>query len=351
MNRFLRFLPLLFVAATVAVLPGCRPHRERTDRAFYEWRSRIAYSPADFAALDSLKITRLYVRFFDVQWSRERDMAVPESVTQFVSPFPSHIAVVPTVYITNDVMRKVNRDEAIQDLAEKIAGTIKRTAEEKAAISGFDEVQIDCDWTATSRLSYFELLRQLRDRFPGVTVSATIRLHQIKYRAETGIPPVERGMLMAYNVGDVVSPDETNSIFTADEVDKYLGTLDKYPLPLDAALPVFSWGVRFHFGRFASLIDNLTTREMKGRNEFRIIGGNRWQAERETILRGEQIYPGDVIRIEEPDRREVLDVARTISDGIDKPRIVVALYRFDPEIIARSTPEDFRAIFRIFERE
>lgn len=348
MNRLLR--SLFFLAAVVGTLAGCGPRREQTDRAFYEWRSRPFYSPADLAALDSLKITRLYVRFFDVQWSEGRNMAVPESVTEFPSPFPSHIAVVPTVYITNDVMRKLNRDETIRDLAEKIAGNIRRMVK-NASIAGFNEVQIDCDWTATSRLSYFELLRQLRDRFPGVTVSATIRLHQIKYRAETGIPPVERGMLMAYNVGDVVSPDEMNSIFTADEVDKYLGRLDEYPLPLDAALPVFSWGVRFHFGRFASLIDNLTAGEMKGRNEFGMIGRNRWQARRATTLRGEQIYPGDVIRIEEPDRREVLETARTISDRIDKPRIAVALYRFDPEIIARSTPEDFRAIFRVFERE
>lgn len=327
---------------------GCGPRRQNVERSFYEWRSRIFYSPADIAALDSLQVTSLYVRFFDVQWDDDKKMPVPESVAQFISPLPPGKTIIPTVYITNDVVRRVNRDAIIQDLARNIREKIEQVASEAKSTS-FSEVQIDCDWTASSQLNYFELLRQIRDVFPGITVSATIRLHQIKYRAETGVPPVERGMLMAYNVGDVVSPKETNSIFTAEEVDKYLGTLDDYPLPLDAALPVFSWGVRFHFNRFASLINNVTEQDMKGRNEFRMVDKNVWMAGSETMLRGERVYPGDIIRIEQPDHKGVLEVAQTISRALNSPTIAVALYRFDPEIIARSTPEDFHSIFRMFE--
>lgn len=338
-------LPLLLL---IALICGCGSRREKVERAFYEWRSRISYSPADLSALDSLNINRLYIRFFDVQWNDDLNIAAPASVAQFGSPLPSGITIVPTVYITNEVMKRVNHDEAISELAKKIKEKIERMARESRSTS-FKEVQIDCDWTATSRLSYFELLRQIRRVFPGRTVSATIRLHQIKYRAETGIPPVERGMLMAYNVGDVVSQEETNSIFTAEEVDNYLGTLDDYPLPLDVALPIFSWGVRFHFNRFASLIDNMTVADMKGRNEFRMIGENLWLAEQETTLRGERVYAGDVIRIEEPDRKEVQEIARTINSAIDHPTLTVALYRFDPEILSRSTPESIQSIFRAFE--
>lgn len=343
--RHYAIVPLLLFTA---VLSGCGKKREQVHRAFYEWRSRVSYSPADLAALDSLNVARLYVRFFDVQWSDERDEPYPESIARFDSTFPRGIAVVPTIYITNDVMKRVTDDRELAELATNVRRKIDAMARSAGEIS-FDEVQIDCDWTATSRVQYFEFLRQVKEEFPEKTISATIRLHQIRYRVETGIPPVDRGMLIAYNVGNVTSPDETNSIFSADEVAKYLGDLDEYPLPLDAALPAFSWGVRFHFNRFTALIDNVTAADMQGRTEFRRIGENLWQALRETTLREEPVYPGDAIRIEEPSREEVLEIARSIADDLDEPSLTVALYRFNPEIVGRHGPERFREVFGAFE--
>ena len=70
-----------------------------------------------------------------------------------------------------------------------------------AALGAWKEMQVDCDWTQGSRAAYFALLRALRDRLhaQGRRLSATIRLHQVKCSADTGVP-VDRGMLMAYNL-------------------------------------------------------------------------------------------------------------------------------------------------------
>jgi primosomal protein N' len=54
-------------------------------------------------------------------------------------------------------------------------------------------------------------------------------------------PPVDYGVLMIYNTGDPRKFDERNPILDIRDVSPFLNRLDKYPLPLAAAYPVFSW--------------------------------------------------------------------------------------------------------------
>ena len=81
------------------------------------------------------------------------------------------------------------------------------------------EVQFDCDWTQITKNNFFYFLsyfkKQLANRISMTTpdplrdlqtepvVSATIRLHQLKFPEKTGVPPVDKGMLMFYNTGNL----------------------------------------------------------------------------------------------------------------------------------------------------
>ena len=347
--RIVFYIHLLILSAVSPLLSGCGDELKEMHRALYEWRSHITYSPADFAAFDSLGITKLYVRFFDVQWRGERNQPYPASVATFGSPLPKGVEIIPTVYVTVDVMRRAHEEFSPAELAERITGKIESMASDIGLpVDSIREIQLDCDWTASTRTAYFELLSEVKEKRPEWTLSATIRLHQIRYRVETGIPPVDRGMLMAYNVGQVTAPEEKNSIFTEEEVGKYLGPLDESPLPLDVALPIFSWGVRFHFDRFAAVIDGVRLSDMRGRPEFERFGENLWRARTNTELRGEPISAGDVIRVEEPDREGVLSVARRVAGDLDDESLTVSLYRFD-----RSFMNDgfdyFQETYRAFE--
>lgn len=339
---------LTALLAVGSVLAGCDRKRTAVHRAFYEWRSDATYAPDDLQRLADLRIDRLYLRLFDVQLNEAGTAPVPISVAHLEpGPVPG-IEIIPTVYVTNEVMKRVMNDAQLSELASNIARKIESRMDALGS-PNFAEVQIDCDWTASSKTAYFNLLRELKTELPDHLLSCTIRLHQIRYRVETGIPPVDRGMLMAYNVGRVTDPEETNSIFTEEEVMKYLGTLDEYPLPLDAALPVFSWGVRFHFGNYAALIDNIDHETLRQNRSFEQIDEHLFRALRSATLNGTEIAPGDIIRIEEPDRDEVLNVAEHIASALDEPTITVALYRYDPAIMERYDAEIFRRIFFAFE--
>ncbi|WP_449399704.1 hypothetical protein [Chryseobacterium wanjuense] len=56
-----------------------------------------------------------------------------------------------------------------------------------------NEIQIDCDWTAGIRDDYFKFLKELK-KVSGKEITCTLRLHQVKDKNLTGIPPVEKSI-------------------------------------------------------------------------------------------------------------------------------------------------------------
>src|SRR5262249_10937959 len=148
-------------------------------------------------ALAELHVDRMYVRMFDVAWT---DGAATElGVLATPEPAPAGVEVVPVVVVREDVFRHVS-GEASRALAARTCRALRRLAGQLHA--PIRELQFDCDWTDTTRTGFFAFIEQVRAAAPpGLATSATIRLHQVKYRERTGVPPVGRGMLMFYNMG------------------------------------------------------------------------------------------------------------------------------------------------------
>src|SRR5262245_29483934 len=155
-------------------------------RAFYFWKTQWVGSPQLLASLEQSAIDTLYVRFFDVGWDDAGKAAQPISALEFQSSLPDGVEIVPVVYIVNNVFLNIPYRD-IEELAHNVRKKIGMMASDQK--TRFTQVQIDCDWTDGSRRNYFhfaELLgRQLKEE--GKTLSATIRLHQIKYANRTGI--------------------------------------------------------------------------------------------------------------------------------------------------------------------
>ena len=319
------------------------------ERGLYEWRSTAEIERGDYQQIDSLNVTRLYVRFFDVQRG-EQGEPVPRSVVTFPEQIRPHLEIVPTVYITNELMRSISSPSLLDSLAVRI---VRKVEEILHSIDRetYRELQIDCDWSASSRANYFSLLASIKRALPEErTLSATIRLHQVKYRVETGTPPVDRGLLMVYNTGEVTSPTETNSIIDHSVVEEYIENLADYPLPLDVALPIFSWGVRFHYGRFAQLLPDLTNEYLQQRPaDFQQVSAQRWRVMRVTEIEGTRLEPGDEIRVEESSPHIVLPIAQAVADELRSDTRTVILYRYDPLIFQRYETTRLLPLYRAFD--
>ena len=177
------------------------------------------------------------------------------------------LELIPTIFITNRTLLHLPTAK-IDTLAARIVARTKALMKQLPD-ARIQEIQLDCDWTQKTKVSYFSLLEKIQ-AFCGadVQLSATIRLHQLKFANRTGIPPVDRGMLMFYNMGDLERWESANSILDNSIASQYLDARNTYPLDLDIALPIFAWGVLYRKGRMTKLINNLEAKQLADTSRF-----------------------------------------------------------------------------------
>ena len=243
MKNLLRHSLPLFLAL---LLTACV--KERTmplENGIYYWRTDLHLDQAESEFIREHKINRLFVRFFDVVMS-ENGEPIPNATLTFTSALPDSLEVVPVVFIINDCMKA-----PATDIAEKLVERIWQMCETND-IAAPKELQIDCDWTASTRENYFAFLTELRrlTDIRGARLSVTIRLHQLRESP----PPADLGTLMLYNTGDVTRLDVEKPILDLRDVKPYIGSLEDYDLPLRTAYPIFGWRALFRKGQFVGII-------------------------------------------------------------------------------------------------
>lgn len=216
----------------VLLTTGCKQSEMPQENAVYYWRTEWRTDSVERAFLQQYHINKVYCRYFDVVLNNDGE-PIPNATIRFVQGQQEGLKLIPTVFITENCMHQPHNG-----LAKKLVDRIVQMNETND-ISGVDEIQIDCDYTARNRKNYYDFLQQVRDEAQkhGMQLSTTIRLHQLAMP----IPPVDYGVLMIYNTGDPNKFNERNPILDMRDVEPYLRYLADYELPLAAAYPTFRW--------------------------------------------------------------------------------------------------------------
>lgn len=289
--------PICCLLSWCLLFAACQPGTPDAEPAFYHWKSELRPDSAQMAYLQELGARRIYLRLFDLDWNERLRSPAPIAEVQ-LGDFPyASFEWVPTIFITNRSLKQLPIQQT-SSLARRIVNKIERMRE-TAGLPAMREVQLDCDWTESTREVYFRLLRECKRQLPndGVQLSVTVRLHQLRYPEQTGVPPADRGMLMYYNMGEVRSWEEDNSILNLEAAAPYLHA-SQYPLPLDLALPLFRWGVVFREGKMIRLVNDLNPEDLQDRSRFFPMAGKRYEVIKGTFLQGHYLYQGDWIRLE-----------------------------------------------------
>ncbi len=309
--------------------------------SFYHWQSDLNISSFEKEYLEKLKVKEIYLRFFDLDWNAQEGV-IPLGVLEVDRSLPDDLKVIPTVFITNRCFSNIEEAD-LPDLIEKMAIKISSQLEQ-LGIAEIDQLQMDCDWTQSTRYLYFRFLELLQAKFSKVKLSATIRLHQIKYREETGVPPVDRGALMFYNMGDLEKTTTENSIFDWNTAAAYLGRLPDYPLDLDVALPVFSWGVLFRNGKMIKLINKLQEEDLRDSSRFEISQAPWVEVVKSTYLQGYYLYQGDRLRLESVAPKALIEAAEHLSEKMMTERLNVIYYHLDSTTLKKYSYAQFQTI-------
>lgn len=307
---------------------------EKPDIAFYHWKSTLSLTEEEENLLLNNKKSPLYIRLLDLVWDEERMIPIPTAQLQIKNPLPEGILINPVVYITNEVFEKIP-DDAIETIAEKLAERISdKLYNTDGGSPTIESLQIDCDWTLGTKDKYFKFLEALNSSFT-FPLSATIRLHQIKYFEKTGVPPVKRGMLMFYNMGDLNDPATQNSILDLETAKTYMVNFDKYPLGLDVALPLFQWGVILRDGKVVHLSNALTESDLGDSLTYQRIDENKYKVIESSYLKSYYCYEGDEIRIESATLTQLKEAVGLLSAHLKNKKRRVCFYHLDNEIINR----------------
>lgn len=301
---------------------SCKPPYSET--SFYYWKTTFKLSTKEKHLLQKNNIKTLYVRFFDIDISKENGKPVPLGVLNHADSIPNQLHIVPVIFITNRTFINVPKSE-IATLANNVVQKIN------AIKSSYEELQFDCDWSGKTKENYFYFLEQVR-KVTGKNkiLSATIRLHQVKYSYRTGIPPVDRGMIMFYNMGDVSRQNETNSIYLKSNADKYNKYLKEYPLASDVALPIFTWYVHYSDDKITGLITKKATPEITDTLHFARIGKSfSFTVKMSFVENGIYYKIGDVLRKEEVSEEDLVSAAKDLGDNLPVLKRRIVYYDLD----------------------
>ncbi|KAF2080306.1 hypothetical protein [Flavobacterium sharifuzzamanii] len=275
------------------------------------------FSETEKEALKENNVQKLYVRYFDIGLHPESNFPIPISPVRFEEN-PKEYTIVPVVFIQNKVMLQPNLD--VKDLAQKTFDFIEQINSKNKIPC--QEIQIDCDWTLKSKDNYLKFIEVFK-KLSKKKLSATIRLHQVKYFKKTKIPNVDSGVLMYYNMGSI-APDSLNSIYDQKVAERYLKSLKKYPLHLDFAFPIYSWGVHIRENKVIGLRSKMSIAALEKDSNFEKTSPIFFRAKHSNYKNGVFYEENDLLKIEEIKTEDLKEMAEDLQDNlVEKPNEII----------------------------
>lgn len=274
----------------------------KNEIAFYHWKAKAEYTKSYDKAIKITDANTIYMHYFDIESLKEpswrNDGIYPTYVLKSVDKAYKKLNIIPVVYIANNVFKTEELD--VPDLANRITKLIDQISL-KQFKKKIEQVQIDCDWTMTTKSDYFSLLKALKNKYD---LGVTIRLHQIKFQNKTGIPPVNKGTLMLYNMGDLKNNDQ-NSILESAIVGQYINEETTFPLELKIALPLFSQTVVTNNNNKIKLIKNTHRTVWENDPHFKQINPTNFKLVKDTLYKGFYLAKGYNLKLEDVKQSEI----------------------------------------------
>ncbi len=321
-------------------------HKNNSLRAFYFWRSTFALTAEENKLLSTLRVNKLYLHFFDIKFDQNAQTDIPQAIIKFNNDTLPLVEIIPVIYLENKILQN-KTDSACRVLASKTIQLINQICSYKKINPR--EIQFDCDWTESTKLAYFKFLTASKALLPqNILLTVTLRLHQIKFPLMTGIPPVARGTLMFYNMGNFHSAESDNSILNLNQAKNYINSLGDYPLALDIALPLYSWAVVFRNGKPIDILHEFDRNSVSSLPELNPLKKNVFAAKTGFYFNSVYIQQNDIIKIEEILIDQLKQAAEMLSGKINKEKRTIIFFDLNEKTFNRISPHEMEDVFNSF---
>jgi len=338
------------ISITGIIFLSCVHHNPvKITRAFYYWKTNFQLSNYEQSRLDGIHCKTLYIRFFDIEWNKAISQPKPVAVNSFKQQIQNGVTYIPVVFITQDVLTKLPVT-GIEPFVKNFTNLLsEKCVQAKIQPS---EIQIDFDWTEGTKEKYFLLLRLFKKQsfLEGRTLSCTIRLHQVRFKKNSGIPPVDKGLLMCYNTGSLKSSGENNSILDDKTALAYLDNLHSYPLQLDIALPLFNWTLLYdNANRFAGILRDVQESELIESHIFELKGKSLYTVRQDTLWNGFYLKQNETIRYEAADISTLYRLSGFIAANKNNSMpFTLIFYHCDSAVLSKYSNDELEKIYQAF---
>ena len=313
---------LYFLLFLILQLSSCK--FQKKEISFYHWKSKAIYSDTIKKALSYSKTDTIYMHYFDIKKIPPNNIN-PIYILKEVDSSFSNFNIIPVIFISNSVFNEEIDVESLSNKIDKLITDISIHNFKKE----FKTIQLDCDWTQSTKNDYFYLIKLLDQKYK---INVTIRLHQIKFKDKTGVPPANKGTLMLYNVGELANEDE-NSLLETRIVKEYINNSSKYPLTLDVALPLYSQTVLINnHGNIRLINDNCKNELLEDSFHFKQLKDNLFTVENDTLFKGFYLSKGFKIKIEELTEDEIINSYKVIENSKLKTANII-FYHLDDKVL------------------
>lgn len=335
-------LTTVFTALTLAACGRQDASRTVPDPApsVYYWRTVLDADSAELAFVQEHGIRKVYLHYFDVGLREGRP--VPLATLQFRRPLPDTLEIVPTVFLTEECL---HADTTM--LAERLVERVLKMTRTHH-VRNARELQLDCDWAASSRQTYFDLLANVRERLrnAGWRLSVTIRLHQLSQPA----PPADYGVLMLYNTGDFRKRTGRNPILDTRDVEPFLHALPRYPLPLCAAYPNYQWQLLYEGDNFRAILydenlaDSIVYAPIAGDSLYCVVSARTLHGALQSDY-DVHLKPGQEVIVHRPKANDLLHLHRRLEAMRPGLHAQTVLYHLDKRFLNQYSQDEYATLF------
>lgn len=320
----------------ITLIAACR-HQSKPV-SFYYWKTQFTLNRFEKNVLQDHAVKSLYVRYFDVDFKTEDAQPTPVSPIQPDSSI-QQFRIIPVIFIKNRTFERLQTAD-VALLAKNVFALVSQINQSHHITTR--EIQFDCDWTERTRNNFFLFIQQYR-ALSGQTISSTIRLHQVKYKERTGVPPVDYGVLMYYNMG-AINGDNNNSIYERSIANRYNAHIKTYPLPLDVALPVFSWGLTIRDGKVVELLNKIDFTQFENDSNFTRVNKNRFLAKHACFKAGYYFRERDEIKQEHVSADDLLYITNQINQYTNRRIGKLIFYDLDSTNLVQYEKDIFEKV-------
>lgn len=302
---------------------------------FYYWRSNFKATAIEKEMVKELDVKQIYIRFFDVD--KKDNKSKPIGLIRNFTPNQFAVNYIPTVFITNRTFLNSSPNQ-IKQLAKNINQLINQIAVANQ-LNTFSEIQIDCDWTKTTKNNYFLFLEELKN-ISKKEISATLRLHQVKFKTEEGVPPLNKMVLMCYATENPNEVEERNSILDLVLAKDYLKDLNDYPIKLDVALPIYSWAIiTNHLGKI-KLVNSFSEEQLRDK-PVKNLGNGIYEVTDDFFIEKFYLSKGFKIKVEDVSPELLKDIKSFLDDKLNYDYTII-YYHLDEQFINKHNLNNFK---------